>query len=512
MIAKVNSAAVLGVNAYKMDVEVNISYGLPTRSATVGLPDSAVKESKERVEAAIKNSGFEFPSRRIIVNLAPADIKKEGSNFDLPIALGILTALGVVPKKRISEFLILGELSLNGDIHEIRGILPIAIAASTLGFNKIIIPSANKKEAAIVNDLKVYPMESLEEAVTFLTSDLDIEPYKVDVSQLFQTESQYDVDFADVRGQEGAKRALEIAAAGGHNVLMIGPPGAGKTMLARRIPTILPELSLDEALETTKIHSVAGLIPQDKGIVATRPVRCPHHTVSDAGLIGGGSYPKPGEISLAHNGVLFLDELPEFNKKALEVMRQPMEDGSVTIARVITTLTFPSRFMLVAAMNPCPCGYFGDAYHNCTCTPNMIQKYVTRISGPLLDRIDIHIEVPSIPYQELSSKNSGEQSDKIRERVNRARITQLERYKEKKIYSNAQLAQKDLRKYCEIDSSSNELLRMAMEKFGLSARAYSRILKVARTIADVDGLKDIRPEHISEAIQYRTLDRKYWMR
>ena len=354
MIAKVNSAAVLGVNAYKVDVEVNISKGLPSTSAIVGLPDSAVKESKDRVKTAIKNSGFDFPVSCIIVNLAPADVKKEGSNFDLPIALGILVAQKLIPADRLKEFLVLGELSLNGELHGVRGILPIAIAAPNLGFCKMIIPEANKNEAAIVDKLNVHPAKSLREVVEFLSGNIDIQAHKVDMAQLFSSESQYDIDFADVKGQEGAKRALEVAAAGGHNVLMIGPPGAGKTMLARRIPSILPELTLEESLETTMIHSVAGLLPSEKGIIATRPFRLPHHTVSDAGLIGGGSFPKPGEISLAHNGVLFLDELPEFNKKALEVMRQPMEDGSVTISRVIATLTFPSRFMLVSAMNSCP--------------------------------------------------------------------------------------------------------------------------------------------------------------
>ena len=513
MIGKVYSAAVLGVNAYKVTVEVDISKGLPSYSTIVGLPDSAVKESKDRVETAIKNSGFKFPVQRVTVNLAPADIKKEGSNFDLPIALGILAAQGIVSKENLADFLILGELSLSGELHGVRGILPIAMTAPKLGFHKMIIPDPNKNEAAIVKEIRVYPIKTLKEAVSFLCEELEIQPHKVDVAQLFEKESRYEVDFSDVRGQEGAKRALEVAAAGGHNVLMIGPPGAGKTMLAKRIPTILTELSLSEALETTKIHSVAGLIPPEKGIVATRPFRFPHHTVSDAGLIGGGTYPKPGEISLAHNGVLFLDELPEFNKKALEVMRQPMEDEEVTISRVIMTITFPSRFMLVSAMNPCPCGYFGDLYHNCSCTPTMIQRYVSKISGPLLDRIDIHIEVPSLPYKELASKEMGEESKEIRKRVNKAREVQLERYRDRKaIYCNAQLSQKDLRKYCEIDNSSQELLKLAIEKFGLSARAYSRILKVARSIADLDGSLDIKPEHISEAIQYRTLDRKYWLR
>ncbi|MDI6839933.1 MAG: YifB family Mg chelatase-like AAA ATPase [bacterium] len=512
MIAKVHSSAVIGINAYLVEAEVDISRGIPSYS-TVGLPDSAVKESKDRIESAIRNSGFNFPIRRITVNLAPADIKKEGSSFDLPIALGILAAQSVVPKDSFYNFIILGELSLSGDLRGVRGILPIAIAARKLGFNKIIVPDTNKNEAAIVDELEVYPAKSLKEVVNFMTHELEIQPYKVSVNELFKKESQYDVDFSDVRGQEGAKRALEVSAAGGHNVLMIGPPGAGKTMLARRIPTILPELTLDEALETTKIHSVAGLIPPGKGIVAIRPFRLPHHTVSDAGLIGGGTYPKPGEISLAHNGVLFLDELPEFNKRTLEVMRQPMEDEEVTISRVAMRLTFPSRVMLVAAMNPCPCGYFSDLYHNCTCTPAMIQRYVSKISGPLLDRIDIHVEVPSLPYQELASKELGEESKEIRKRVNRAREIQLERYKGRKaLYCNAQLSQKDLRRYCEIDNSSQELLKLAIEKFGLSARAYSRILKVSRTIADLECSSNIKPEHISEAIQYRTLDRKYWLR
>ncbi|MCK4328813.1 YifB family Mg chelatase-like AAA ATPase [candidate division WOR-3 bacterium] len=510
MVARINSEAVLGIDAYLVMVEVDLSRGVPTFS-TVGLPDAAVKESKNRVETAIKNSELELPLKRITVNLAPADIKKEGSGFDLPIAIGILAANGAVKPDKLEQTVIAGELSLDGTLRGIRGALPMALSCRANGLTKMIVPEENAKEAAITQDIEVYSVKSLKETVQFLNDEIDISPCRVNLDEVWESASQYTEDFSDVKGQESAKRALEVAAAGGHNLLMIGPPGSGKTMLARRLPSVLPELTLPESLETTKIHSVIGALA-GKAIVAIRPFRSPHHTVSDAGLIGGGQYPRPGEVSLAHNGVLFLDELPEFNKNVLEVLRQPMEDGRVTISRAAISLTFPSRFMLVAAMNPCPCGYFGDLHHNCTCTPSVIQKYISKISGPLLDRIDIHIEVPALTYDELKERSSGEKSETIRDRVNRARTRQLERYKDRKgMYCNAQLSSKDVRKYCDIDTSCDELLKTAISKFGLSARAYDRILKVSRTIADIEDSPNIQPFHISEAIQYRTLDRKYWM-
>ena len=508
MLARVRSAAVLGIDAYLVDVETDIANGLPT-FATVGLPHGAVREGRERVYAAIANTGYTFPLKRITVNLAPADVRKEGSAFDLPIAVGILAATEQIGTERLSQVVVLGELGLEGAIRPVRGALPVALAARAAGAAALVLPKENLPEAGVVSGLKVLGASGLAELADFLDGKVDLPAADVDLSNLFAERAREDVDFAEVKGQPHAKRALEVAAAGSHNVLMVGPPGSGKTMLARRLPTILPRMSLEEALETTKIHSVAGVLALGESLVARRPFRAPHHTISDAGLIGGGSYPRPGEVSLAHGGVLFLDELPEFRKNVLEVLRQPLEDGTVTIARASMSLTYPARFMLAAAMNPCPCGWFGDPQHRCSCGSDGVRRYLARVSGPLLDRIDLHLEVPTVAYQALAERGVGESSDAIRERVDRARLVQRERFaKRPGIYANAHMAPRDIRAFCRVSDSADALLRTAINRLGLSARGYHRVLKIARTVADLDGQPELEPKHVSEAIQYRSLDRR----
>jgi magnesium chelatase family protein len=512
MLSRTVTCATYGIEAHLVEVETSIESGQYAFNI-VGLPDNAVRESKVRVVAAIKNSGFVFPFRNITVNLAPADIKKEGSSYDLPIAVGALAASGQLDSDILDSFAALGELMLDGSVRHVHGVLPVAVEAKRKGLAGIVLPKENAKEAAMVEGLKVYPVSTLGEAVGVLGGEYrSREPHSIDLNAVFRVEGEYVLDFRDVKGQENVKRAIEVAAAGGHNIIMIGPPGSGKTMVAKRIPSILPPLSFDEGIETTKIHSVSGYLPPDTAVIATRPYRSPHHSISDAALVGGGAYPRPGEVSLAHNGVLFLDELPEFRRSVLEVLRQPLEDGRVTISRSKLSIEYPANFMLASAMNPCPCGYFTDPSNECTCTPLDIQRYMSKISGPLLDRIDIHIEVPAVKYRELASGELGENSASIRDRVVTARARQTERFrKHTGIFCNAGMGSKEIREYCRLDEAGAELLKMAITKLGLSARAYDRIQKVARTIADLAGSESIRPEHVSEAIQYRSLDRNLWV-